>query len=265
MVAGSVFVEVRGPRSARFGGIGEKDCGLYPSVQIFTPSRLSPSAQSASWCISTNSRPMNSLLNLSFVILPLLASTQAAIIVVADGNLTSTNQLDRSTGGSSAAGITSTFTGSAADYSDGNGAHWGDTQFAYDAATGKTGTWIFSGLTIGAQYEVFATWIEQANRSRTAPYTVQSNALSVNQELAPVAGLSLTDATGTTRPFQLLTTATVNGAGQLVVTLSSPAATDADGGFVIADAIAIREVPEPSVLGLLGLSSLGLLSRRRRI
>lgn len=103
-------------------------------------------------------------------------------------------------------------------------------------------------MAVGSQWEVFTTWVPQANRSQVAPYTIQGGAnILVNQELAPTADITLSDDAGTTSfSFQQIGTATVNGSGEVVVTLSGAA-----DDWVIVDAVALRAVPELSSAALL--------------
>jgi hypothetical protein len=100
------------------------------------------------------------------------------------------------------------------------------------------------------------------------PYTIQGGSpILINQEPTPTADLVLNDGTSGQNEynFQRIGTASVNGAGELVVTISSAATgTSADDWSVI-DAIAIQAVvPEPSTTALLGLGGLALILRRRK-
>ncbi|MCA9245959.1 MAG: choice-of-anchor D domain-containing protein [Planctomycetales bacterium] len=113
-----------------------------------------------------------------------------------------------------------------------------DVRYAPGANNGLTATWNFGGLTPGATYEVFATWTPQGNRATNAPYEISGvvggpTTVPTNQRLTP------DDTTALGRPFELLGAFQTTGAS-LTVTLGD----DADG-FVIADAILVREVTVP--------------------
>lgn len=124
----------------------------------------------------------------------------------------------------------------------------------------KTATWTFSSLVNGTVWDVYATWVQQGNRATDAPYTVNGITVDINQELAPAANLVLsdTDSAGTANfNFQKIGTATVT-AGTIAISL-----TDDANEWVIADAVAIQQVPEPATLSLLGLGALVIITRRR--
>ena len=94
-----------------------------------------------------------------------------------------------------------------------------------------------------------------------APYTIQGGTpILVNQEPVPAADLVLDDGTATSSSynFQQIGTGTVNGAGELVVTLGSAA-----DDWVIVDAVAIRAIPEPATLGMLAVFGGAILFIRR--
>ena len=63
----------------------------------------------------------------------------------------------------------------------------------------------------------------------------------MNQEVGAAGDLVLTDSIPAEVNFQKLGTATVDGAGEVIVTLSG-----APDDWVIADAIALSQIPEPT-------------------
>lgn len=199
--------------------------------------------------------------------LALCATSQAAVIAVMDGGNPATHNtvIDRSTAGDSAVGITGSFSADNPSYADGTSSYFNSTQFAYSTSgmpetASKTATWTFSSLVNGTVWDVYATWVQQGNRATDAPYTVNGITVDINQELAPAANLVLsdTDSAGTANfNFQKIGTATVT-AGTIAISL-----TDDANEWVIADAVAIQQVPEPATLSLLGLGALVIITRRR--
>ncbi len=159
------------------------------------------------------------------------------------GDLAHTMIADLSVGGASIGTMTGSFSSDAAGWQTGDGNYWNNTEWDFDPVAGKTATWTFGNLDVGSEWDVFSTWKEQDNRSDAAPYTIQGGApILVDQEPVPAADLVLDD--GTAAPssynFQKIGTGIVNGAGELVVTLSSVADTGTDlGDWVIVDAVAI--------------------------
>ncbi|NWK54951.1 PEP-CTERM sorting domain-containing protein [Verrucomicrobiaceae bacterium N1E253] len=203
-------------------------------------------------------------------------ASQAAVIAVIDGggpaggDTTHSTIVDKSTGGDSMGAITGNFTSSAAGWQTGDSVYWNNTEWDFDPVAGKTATWTFSNMTTGTQWDVFATWREQSNRSSAVPYTIQGGAsIFVNQELSPTDDLVLNDGTDgkSDYNFQKIGIATVDTDGNIVITLSSVADTGADeGDWSIVDAVAIQAtaVPEPGSSALLGLGGLALTLRRRK-
>jgi RHS repeat-associated protein len=108
------------------------------------------------------------------------------------------------------------------------------------AGTGQyKATWTFPALTPGKIYEVFVTYLADANRADNAVFTVKDNgaqilAATVNQKLAPDS-----DFFG---GFKWKSLGQVVPGGVLTVEL-----TDAANGYVIADAIRIVEVDPAAV------------------
>jgi len=67
--------------------------------------------------------------------------------------------------------------------------HGGNSKYTGSGSGTKLATWTFTGLTPG-WYRIGATWVEQANRTKNAPYSVYDNttllgSVTLNQELAP--------------------------------------------------------------------------------
>lgn len=201
------------------------------------------------------------------------ASAHADMIAVIDGGGPTAGDsahnaiTDLSTGGDSIGSITGSFSSDAPGWQTGDEDYWNNTEWDFAPGAGNTATWTFGNLVAGSEWDVFSTWKLQDNRSAAAPYTIQGGAdILVDQELAPTADLVLND--GSTDPssynFQKIGTGTVNGAGELVVTLSSVADTGTDtGDWVIVDAVAIM-IPEPGTLALCAMSLLGLAAWKRR-
>ena len=182
---------------------------------------------------------------------------------VADG--TGQTLEDLSTDGDTIGGITGTVSFTAnADWAATTSAdvRWNDSEYDYSPGSTETATWTFGGLTSGDMWDVFGSWgnVGQANLSQEAPYTIQGGAnILVNQEVGATGDLVLVDSIPADVNFQKLGTATVDGAGQVIVTLSGAA-----DDWVIADAVAITPVPEPSSFALCGLALLCLGAWRRR-
>ena len=201
----------------------------------------------------------------SALILGSAVASQAAVIAVIDGggptagDSTHTTIADLSTGGDSIGTMTGSFSSDASDWRQTNAGSWNDTEWAFSTGTGtKVATYTFANMTVGSEWKVYGTWVRNANRAKDTPYTIQGGAaIDVNQEPTPSADLVLND--GSDHNFQLIGTATVNGAGEIVVSLSN----DADE-WVDIDAVAIKAVPEPSSAALLGLGGLALILRRRK-
>ena len=199
----------------------------------------------------------------------LIASTsQAAVIAVMDGggpaatDSSHTTVVDLSTGGDTIGSVTGSFSAGPPGWQTGDSDYWNNTEYDFSPGSASVATWTFSNLTVGSQWDVLSTWKLQNNRSQAAPYTIQGGSpITINQELAPAADLVLND--GTTAPnsynFQRIGTATVGVGGNVTVTLSGAA-----DDWVIVDAIALRQIPEPSGAALLGLGGLALVLRRRK-
>lgn len=203
----------------------------------------------------------------------LLTSTmvaQSATIAVIDGggpsaiDTSHTNIVDLSTSGDSIGSITGSFSSDASGWRTADSSHWNNTEWAFDPVAGKTATWTFSNMAAGSEWDVYTTWVTNVNRTTDSPYIIQGGTpIETNQTVSPIADLTLNDGTGGANSFsfQRIGTATVNGSGEIVVTLGS-----STSGWTMADAIAIQAVavPEPSSAALLGLGGLALILRRRK-
>jgi len=143
----------------------------------------------------------------------------------------------------------------------GDNGHWDDTS-KFTFSTGDA-TWTFLNLVPNKEYEVAASWSYAGNRATDPFYTVQGGApIVVNQRNEPSGGPVLTDNLAQDISFELLTSSAFVTDGTLTVVISPGA-----GSFTVdavADAVAIRIVPEPSSTALLGLGLSSLLLRRKR-
>ena len=144
----------------------------------------------------------------------------------------------------------------------------GDSEFNTAADNGGFATWTFTGLTNGT-YDVFATWQQgsQSNLATLSPFSGTDGLVSttVNQEIAPTADFQINDTDGDgilTFDFVKLGTVTVSDTNFQVRLDAVVGGTNQD--FVLADAVAISHVPEPSSTALLGLGGLALILRRRK-
>jgi hypothetical protein len=123
--------------------------------------------------------------------------------------------------------------------------------------------WTFSGLAPGVPHTVSATWVSpDANRAMNSPFTISGivggdQTVFVNQELVAAADYAELDDNSAAHPFQRLGRFTPTGS-TLTVRLSNNA-----DQFVIADAIRVEQVPEPSsvVLFLGAMTALVAISR----
>lgn len=175
---------------------------------------------------------------------------------------------DLSTGGDNIGGITGSFSSSAnADFATtvANQGRWGNNEFDFSPGSTTVAAWTFSNLTPGSPWEVFVSWskVSQGNLSSVAPYTVQGGSIiSIDQRAGAQVAPDLTLNDGTEDvPFVSLGSTTADGSGDLVVTLTGTSL--GGSNWVIADAVAIRLIPEPSSMALLGLGGLALMRRRQ--
>jgi hypothetical protein len=198
----------------------------------------------------------------SALILGSAVASQAAVIAVLDGN-DGSSVFDASNGGDSYSGDGSVVA-DAANYNATRAGMWNSTEYDFQqtATPGtatKQATYTFDGLIIGSQWEVYSSWVQEGNRATDAPYTIKgTTTVDMNQELKP-NDLFLTDPKGNSIGFEKIGVATVDGAGKITVVLTNDA-----NQWVINDAVAIKNVPEPSSAALLGLGGLALILRRRK-
>jgi MYXO-CTERM domain-containing protein len=124
------------------------------------------------------------------------------------------------------------------------------------------------GVVAGESYFVYATWPQNGQGNLgAATYTVSDGLgdVTVDQTLAVAPDLLVTDpADNVGKHFQYLGQVTEAGDGVITITLKLGAG---NTKYVMADAVALQTVPEPSsasfLLGL-GLGGLALTQRRRR-
>ncbi len=173
----------------------------------------------------------------------LVSDEEGVVIAVIDGGgADHTTVVDLSTGDNDIGAMTGSFSSDTYGWTTGDQTYWNDTEggFAPDE-TSATATWIFGNMTVGSEWDVFSTWKPQANRSQVVPFTIQGGAdILINQQPAPLDDLVLDDGTASTSLFswQKIGTGTVNGDGELVITLSG-----ATGGWAIIDGMAITSAP----------------------
>ena len=109
----------------------------------------------------------------------------------------------------------------------------------YSAAGSRSeANWVFSGLTAGATYQVWATWPEHINRATNVPFTIQGATTTsgvLNQRLAP-DDLQLYG-----KGWERLGTTTL-GSSTLQVKFSS-----GSDGFLVADAVRVVMVGQPEL------------------
>jgi hypothetical protein len=159
-----------------------------------------------------------------------------------------------------------TFVNSAAD-----GGPWDNGSFYQQVVNGSataTATWTFINLPAGL-YNVAASWGENSNRSPDAPYAIGGGSpILIDQALSPSGGPVLQDSLFASIPFSILQNNYAHAGGNLVVTVTNLSSTT-QTRFVMADAIAIQSVPEPTAGLLAGLGTIALsvfvrATRRRR-
>lgn len=200
-----------------------------------------------------------------------LGSANATVILAMDGGgsatstTSNTTVFDFSTAGDDIGSITGSFLASEnANFANSTG--FNNTQFAFNSTGAKSATWTISDLTVGSQWQVYTTWVKDGtNRTTVAPYSINGGStLTVNQFLDPAGDLVVVDpANSSNVNFQAIgATVTVDGTGVITVrqdSMNTGVGTD----WVVIDAVALVQVPEPSAALLGGLGLLALLRRRR--
>jgi hypothetical protein len=146
-----------------------------------------------------------------------------------------------------------------------NGSHHFDNEDNFANHSGALiSEWTFTGLAPGVPHTVAATWVSpDANRATNSPFTISgivggNQTVMVNQELVAAADYAVLDDNGAAHPFQRLGRFTPTG-----TTLTVRLTNNADQ-FVIADAIRVEGVPEPSSVGLVGCILAALLAQGPR-
>jgi RHS repeat-associated protein len=119
-----------------------------------------------------------------------------------------------------------------------SGAYQGDFRYHAPGNSQDAATWTFAALDPAKQYEVYATWSAQSNRTTDAPYTILDGTTSLgtvrlNQQIAPDSTTYDGQSWESLGTYQF-------SSGKLTVSLSD----DVGSGYVVADAIHIVEVPQ---------------------
>ena len=109
--------------------------------------------------------------------------------------------------------------------------------------------WHFGNLVPGQNYQVSATWTQNSNRSKNAPFIVGGTTIVVNQQLLPDSFA----ADGT--QWQILNQVTASATGEIVVQLNSAAV-----GYVIADAVRIEPAEAPGSIRIIDNKNLANFS-----
>jgi hypothetical protein len=146
-----------------------------------------------------------------------------------------------------------------------NASHHFDNEDGFSNHSGAlVSEWTFTGLEPGKKTNIAATWVSpDANRATNSPFTITGivggdQTVLVNQELTAFANYAELDDNGAAHPFQSL--------GQFIPTGTTLTVrlTNAADQFVIADAIRVEQVPEPTSLLLLAFGAVGFSVRVRR-
>ena len=211
---------------------------------------------------------MKKVILTSALIFGFAVAAQADVIAVIDGGGPTSGDsshsliIDFSTGGDTIGAMTGTFASDASNWRLSNPKNWNQTEWDFGPSSRSRATFTFGGLADASEWEVYATWITNSNRSTVAPFTIQGGAaITVNQEPVPRGDLVLFNTVSTlNHNFQSIGTGIVGVDGLLVVTLSGAA-----DDWVDVDAVVIRDIPEPSSAALLlGLAGIALVARRRK-
>lgn len=188
---------------------------------------------------------------------------------VINGTPTGAQTLNLTTGGSSGATVTLTFTGSSVITGTSPGANGPNAALTQDflAIMGpgmsiKTGTATLNGLTASQQYAVYL-YNGSTSIGRITDFNVTGTSTvtgSINN-LGTPGTATWTPATAIIPGNYLQLNATANASGQLVINFMNRAASEGDfAGFQI------RAIPEPSTYALLvtGAAALLIMAYRRR-
>jgi len=117
---------------------------------------------------------------------------------------------------------------------------WYDDEFSLDPAGTNVASYTFGNLTVGSEWEVYASWRSQAqgNNSSAVPYTINGgDPIYADQTQANPNDLTLHDGVQDVW-FMKLGTATVGAEGTVIVTVSA-----SSGGWTVCDAIVMRSTP----------------------